>query len=277
MEKPKIALATMHGKERQIAPAFDQALGWEVVVADLDTDQFGSFDGEVPRTLTPAQAAVAKAKLGAKQLGLRYGLGNEGTIGHHPQFPLLTSDAELIAFVDTELGLQLITSHISPEIVAVRIELPDDPNLEKLAELSQLKDHAVNLVAEGGKDRILRKGITSLAELKTAVAEAQLPPGTKRILLESDFRAMYSPSRQKNITACAEKAAQRLAMLCPGCEYFGWGLVRYEYGLPCQSCGFENEHLARFGINGCVRCHKEESVELGRIYAEPASCLSCNP
>src|SRR5690242_3589602 len=46
----RIGLATMHGKELAPAPPFRRVLRAEVVVApQLDTDELGTFTGEVPR------------------------------------------------------------------------------------------------------------------------------------------------------------------------------------------------------------------------------------
>src|SRR6202012_948723 len=46
----RIGLATIHSKERAIAPPFRRLMGAEVIVPpNLDTDVLGTFSGEVPR------------------------------------------------------------------------------------------------------------------------------------------------------------------------------------------------------------------------------------
>ena len=46
----RIALASMHAKEQALVAPFRRVLGAEVVVAPaLDTDELGTFTGEVPR------------------------------------------------------------------------------------------------------------------------------------------------------------------------------------------------------------------------------------
>lgn len=61
-------LATMHGKERAIAPFVTRFLGLEIRIPDgLETDVFGTFSREAPRLGTPPQAArarVAEARFG---------------------------------------------------------------------------------------------------------------------------------------------------------------------------------------------------------------------
>ena len=75
-----IAFATMHGKERLARDAFHETLGAEVVaVGGLDTDQFGTFTGDITRTLAPKAAALAKARLGMQLAQTPYGLASEGS------------------------------------------------------------------------------------------------------------------------------------------------------------------------------------------------------
>ena len=57
-----VVFGTRHGKEQQAARPFAELLGARVVAPPgLDTDRFGTFSGEVPRTLAPLDAARAKA------------------------------------------------------------------------------------------------------------------------------------------------------------------------------------------------------------------------
>jgi hypothetical protein len=66
-----IAVGTRHGKQHQFAPAFRALLGADLVTpADLDTDRFGAFTGEVARRGSAAQAARAKARLAMEVTGL---------------------------------------------------------------------------------------------------------------------------------------------------------------------------------------------------------------
>ena len=76
----EVAVGTRHGKERQLAPAFVEVLGASLVVPpDLDTDQFGTFTGEVARVASATDTARAKARLGMRTLGLRHGLASEAS------------------------------------------------------------------------------------------------------------------------------------------------------------------------------------------------------
>lgn len=277
MTKVQTSLATKHGKLAQIAPAFEERLGWEVLLADIDTDEFGSFDGSTPRLHSPKETVLAKARAGAEFLGTRFGLASEGTIGHHPSYPLSTSDHELIGFVDLELGTELVVSHVSPTISAARLELAKDGELPHLDALFDLPNHALIIKALLPQQEIVHKGITSATEAAKILADLVAKPGFDKAIVESDFRAMHSPSRQRNIAACARLTAERLSTLCPACNYFGWGLKSFIFGLECRVCGSANQHLAKAEVLGCLQCSHEVTRESARASAEPALCLICNP
>lgn len=61
----RLVIATMHGKEQVIAPLLQESIGVQIVKAvDLDTDQFGTFTGEIERDVDPVEAARRKCQLG---------------------------------------------------------------------------------------------------------------------------------------------------------------------------------------------------------------------
>jgi hypothetical protein len=58
-------LTTKHGKDRAIARPFRASLGLVITVKDeIDTDQLGTFTGEIERVGTPREVAIRKARLG---------------------------------------------------------------------------------------------------------------------------------------------------------------------------------------------------------------------
>ena len=271
------ALATKHGKLAQIAPAFAELLDWQLVVAEIDTDEFGSFDGTKPRVLSPRETVLAKARAGAEFLGLRFGLASEGTIGPHPEYPLSTADAELIGLVDTELGTELVVSFVSPKIVAQKLDVTTTPDPVLLAEKFDLPNHAVNLKIQSGNQEMLLKGIFDPHLIIQEIAIAKRSDADARILLESDFRAMSSPSRQLNIAECAKRAAKRISRFCPSCNYLGFGQTGFEYGVQCVSCGTLNQQIAAAEIHGCLVCEHSVRIDRGLAHIEADRCLSCNP
>lgn len=104
-----IAFATMHGKEQLARGPFRTILGAAVLApAGIDTDQFGSFAGDIPRTLTPQQAARSKALLGLRTAGLTSGLASEGSFT--TEYGWLTRQNEHLLFLDQARGIELIES-----------------------------------------------------------------------------------------------------------------------------------------------------------------------
>ncbi|MDP3559480.1 MAG: hypothetical protein Q8R79_03910 [Legionellaceae bacterium] len=61
-----VLLASKHNKEQVIEPVFREQLSCNLYVSDIDTDQFGTFTGEVPRSLSPHETCILKASFAAK-------------------------------------------------------------------------------------------------------------------------------------------------------------------------------------------------------------------
>lgn len=276
MSLKRVAVATKHGKLAQIARAFEALPNWELQLAEIDTDVFGTFSGEIKRTLSPKDAAIQKALAGAQHLGFEYGLASEGTIGPDPNFPLVVSDLEVIALVNASGHLVIVETYLSNEIVAASKKIKSESDFEGLAQLFDLPNHAAMVFARFDHGLEIVKGIHSLAELESLLL-TRLESGASEVWVESDLRAMHSPSRQRNIEACAKKLAARLGSHCPNCDQFGWGVIGYEYGVPCSGC-FEIANLVpRAKQLGCVSCDYVELLELETRSVDPSRCQLCNP
>jgi len=106
-------LATMHGKERVIAPLAARFLGLSVDVAPgLDTDAFGTFSRDVARAGSPLDAARAKiAAAFALAADVEVALASEGSFGPHPHVPFAALGRELVMLIDRESGLELVGQH----------------------------------------------------------------------------------------------------------------------------------------------------------------------
>ena len=111
-----VVLATKHGKERLLGHTFRLALGATIgTPPGIDTDTLGTFTGEVERIGTPREVAIRKARWGLSVTGEALGLASEGSFGPHPQIPWVASDHELLAFVDEELGIEVVEAFLSNE------------------------------------------------------------------------------------------------------------------------------------------------------------------
>ena len=123
-----VAFGTRHGKQHQVADAFATILGAHVTAPDdLDTDQFGTFSGEVPRTGSPLDALLAKTSLAAQVTGLPLVLASEGSYGPLPGLPMVVHE-EVLLFRDTERGIEVIEGERVPVTLPgpVRVSTVDE-------------------------------------------------------------------------------------------------------------------------------------------------------
>ena len=271
----EMCIRDRHGKLDQLKPAFERLENFELVLAEIDTDRFGTFTGETARLLSPLETAIAKAKAGAEELGLDYGLASEGTIGPNPATPWANVDHELLALVSLSRNITIYETHQSASIVAKSQTLTSGSDLETVFKQFDLPNHAVNLSYSTQSSHSIDKGLRDPDQLRNRIAE--LWSEGVEPLMESDFRAMSSPSRQANIQACAEKLVARIAAHCPGCNEIGFGKISYEFGVPCVGCGEVNLRIAKSEQLGCVACDFFELRDLGITSIDPSRCDGCNP
>jgi len=271
-----IALATKHEKEKIFEPIFS-SLGWELKLANIDTDQFGTFSGEIERELSPSETAIAKAKAAALDAGVSMGVASEGAVAPHPQIPFLNADFEWVAYVDLESGLELVESVVSTEIVAFRAEYQQGMDLAEIFRGADLPSHALIAKAQTSSGVWAIKGLRSIEDISKAVSQAAELGLLQTLVFESDFRSMCSPSRQQNIRVCIEKLAHRLESRCPSCQGRGFGMVDVERGVACSDCGEISLTAVRAEIHGCVLCSHREVRENKATTITPDRCLVCNP
>jgi hypothetical protein len=271
----KAVIATKHNKGILVAPTFSKHLDLSVEEVSVDTDELGTFSGEVERVGTVREVVIKKAELGISVSGNPIGIASEGSIGADPLLPFINSDIELMALVDQERALVIIESLRSTEIIAQTVKISKDSDITNFLTRADFPNHALILRSEDKPVSFCVKGISDMKALDQAILNGLKDFPT--LILENDLRAHCSPSRQKNIAALAEKLALRLTHLCPECRAPGWGVIGHRKGLPCQECGEVAEGALAQEILGCGRC---EFTELGKSLAQsidPAQCQLCNP
>ena len=275
-----IALATKHGKERQIAPPLLDALDLHVCVPEsIDTDLLGTFTGEVPRRGSPVEVVLQKASMGMHLSNLPLGLANEGSFGPHPEMPMLIADTELLLFVDDERGIQIQEVLVSEDVVAAHCTARSIDELVLFLTRVQFPSHGLIVRPHGEvlSEHIV-KGITSIEVLEQAIKRSVALASDGLALIETDLRAHMNPTRQRVIARLAERLAKRLLQLCPRCSTPGWGIVDSAHGLPCEWCG-EATNLVSELIYGCPLCSYQEHAPRpdGLHNAPAAQCPLCNP
>ncbi|WP_235933357.1 DUF6671 family protein [Paragemmobacter ruber] len=266
-----MALGTMHGKEAAIAPHFAR-IGITVERAAIDTDRFGTFSGEIARMGTMADAARSKARAAAEVTGLPVGLASEGAYGPHPVIPFLPIGQELLLWLDTETGHEIIET-MTDERPSYDQQIVTSPK-DAVAFLARTGFPAQAVIVQSVQAMApVAKGITDPATFDKAVAQALAQSGQAH--LQIDMRAHMNPRRMAVIGELAGRLAARLNTPCPACAAPGFGRLRTVAGLICRDCETETGLIAA-DVHGCTACRHE--VVLPRAgFADPAHCPSCNP
>ncbi|MFD3958860.1 MULTISPECIES: DUF6671 family protein [Streptomyces] len=279
----QVALATRHGKQQALAPALARIPGMSLVLADdVDTDQLGTFTGEIPRSGSASETAVRKARLAIEATGLGLAVSSEGSFGPHPVAPMLSAGQEILAFVDTVRDVCILERRTTKtnfsHTTTRRLDEAADAFLARVG----FGDHAVivrpHSTADAQAPGPLVKGIQNRADLDAAISQCAAHSTDGLARLETDMRAHLNPTRMREISALAHQLASRLATLCPDCGTPGYGLVDREPGLPCGACG-DPTRLTRATIHGCARCpHRSRHLrDDNQRSADPTFCDYCNP
>lgn len=269
----EITFATMHGKELLAREVFREILGATVTAPErLDTDQFGTFAGDIPRTLSPRAAARAKARLGMHIAGTTLGLASEGSF--RSRFGPIVEHMEILLFIDDTLGLELIEGAIntSPLPGGHRVDSTNDALA--FASTVGFPRQGVILQSTTSNQTTAFKNIADLPELEDTV-DGLLRDESSLVILP-DYRAHRAPSRAKTIRTLCKQMARRLFTGCPHCQTPGFGQIDVEHGMPCSTCESATQLIAA-DIHGCGRCDHRIRIPRKDTRADPRWCDYCNP
>ncbi|QLI82986.1 hypothetical protein HZU75_16475 [Chitinibacter fontanus] len=270
-----VVVASRHDKAAAIARPMHKLLGVQLwSPPDLDTDQFGTFSGDVPRPGTPIEMLRAKIALCRRLFPNPIMLASEGAYSQHPIFPSLGLAQEWMMWDDADNGLVLIEhkTRITPFYYATRLESSEQlaPQLErcgwpKLA----VTLHAADLNVPSFK------GLRATAEIEHALAHLQ-GLGAQQIQLATDMRAHLHPPRQRTLRHLAARLARRVRTACPQCQQLGFGARFCETGLACSDCNTPSQQLKMRGVR-CEHCGYGHASWQASGYADPYYCTYCNP
>lgn len=276
----RAVLTTMHGKEAAIAPAMLSQLGLIISpTVGLDTDQLGTFSGEIPRDGTMLSVAVRKARLGMSAAGASLGLASEGSFGPHPGIPFIPAGIELLVFIDDDSGMVVHEGFIAEATNFDHLAVSPGDTLESFLGRIGFPTHGVIVRPNDDQSTAaLTKGIVKWDHLTRAIAEAAAASRDGRARLETDMRAHFNPTRMQSLATLADRLARRLATLCPNCGSPGFGQTDTRAGLPCGTCGTPTEMIAA-AVFGCPACdHTQERPRSDGLQRAPAQdCSECNP
>lgn len=279
-------LATMHKKEQVIAPILTSELGLSVVVPEnFNSDSFGTFTNEVERTGDQLEAARKKIETALLQSGFTIGIASEGSFGPHPIFSYVPMNRELILFVDKEQELEIIGYVANGETNFAQKEVKDFEEAYEFALSVGFPEHGVIVKkhAKTTNSQDVIKGITTVDQLKKATStfvstKSLLKKPLKPFFIETDMRAMYNPTRMKNIKLATLNLLKKMNSLCPSCDTPGFDIKKIKKGLRCLYCGLPTD-LVHSHFYECKKCQHEKEVLYpdGKEKADPKYCNFCNP
>ena len=293
----QIWLTTMHGKERALARSFRAGLGAELRLHRADTDQLGTFSGEVERPGDAITTCRAKAELGLEATGQTLGLASEGSFGPHPAIPFLAVGQEVLVFIDRERRLTVVEQRLEPRTTfasrSLRLAELDSEPMQRWLALVRFPSHGLivrpepdsaagpsqgQCMPQSSVQGPCFKGIHEPRQLEQAMRRCAGRRGDGLVRLESDMRAHCNPTRMASIRRLGFQLVRRLRQPCPACGSPGWGPHEGMEGLPCRSCGTPTPLIAaeRWACPACDHSEQRPRRD-GRQLADPMHCLWCNP
>jgi len=273
-------LATMHAKEKVVAPIVERFLGLRLeVTTGVDTDTFGTFSRDIARTGSQLDAARAKITAAFEiSPDLHIALASEGSFGPHPYIPFCPLEREIIVLVDRTIGLELVGHHATINTNFAHAVVSDLAAGFDFAERMGFPDHGV--IVMGCRDG---QPAHDLALIKDAVTQDDLASALHQVIakagaafVETDMRAHRNPRRMRAIKRATIDLARRARSPCPGCGRPGYAVTERLPGLPCSWCGNQTL-LTKAHVQSCVGCGWRVERAVETVVADPAHCGGCNP
>lgn len=273
----KIVLASMHGKDAVLAPLLKKELGLQLILNEqLNTDRFGTFSGEIERTLSPMETLRQKCLAGMKLAKCDLGIATEGSFGAHPYLFGVPAHEEIILLMDQKNELEFMAKCLVTETNFHGRELPDLQALLAFVGEVQFPNQGIILKDQSAHFQQAYKDARTVDELRHQFETCQQSYGS--VYAETDMRAMRNPTRMKVIQQVCEKLIEKIKVTCPACQTPGFGVVEQVPGLPCSLCRMPTDSI-RLERLACQKCqHSEEKPRKDqRTFEDPMYCSFCNP
>lgn len=248
------------------------------VRADVDTDQFGTFSGEVDRVGTVRETLRLKTSAAVEiNPEGRFFLASEGSFGPHPLIGLAQSDHEALLFVDKKLEIEIYVEEVSTETNHAEIEFGPGDNLHAFLKQVGFPEHGL-IVKPKGNASVVFKNLQTTDAVRNAINDSFHASSKEKVILSTDMRASYNPTRMKIIEKAGAKLVEAIISLCPDCHIPGFAISKGIRGLPCEKCG-EPTRITKEVIWSCVKCsYTEQKERPDGLRTVPASdCEFCNP
>jgi hypothetical protein len=163
-----LVIATKHYKEKVIAPVFENEFGVKCFVPqDFDTDEWGTFSGEVERLNDPITTARTKCLEAMKAAKVDLAIASEGSFGPHPTIFFVSADDELTLFIDKKNNLEIVARELSTETNFNVTDIKTEAELMEFAKNAKFPSHGLIIRKSSNELKEIVKGITNKEQLKS--------------------------------------------------------------------------------------------------------------
>jgi hypothetical protein len=274
-------LATMHHKEKVMAPLLEKELGIKVVVPqNFNTDAFGTFTREIKRAGDQLEAARRKAKEALALTNQTLAFASEGTFAPHPVIPYISCNREIVVLIDTLHEVEIVGQEFS---TVTNFNHKTIKTVEEAFDFAQkigFPEHGLVVMSDASSEsrNEIIKGIVTEEQLIEAVELTLSKSVNRQAHVETDMRALYNPTRMKTIEKATLDLIQKIRQVCPKCSCPGFDVTERKTGLTCGWCNFPTT-MTLVAVYQCKKCNFVQEVLFpdGEEKADPAHCIYCNP
>lgn len=272
-----VIIATNHGKEKVLAPLMIDAFQMKVqTIEGFNSDQFGTFSGEVERIDDPIATLRKKCIEAAAISHADLIIASEGSFGVHPSVFFIPANEEYLMVYDRRHDVEIIAKELSTDTNFNGSVVKGMDELNSFAETAQFPSHRLILRDRDKGTAYLQKGIDDPIVLQKCFEECMRKHDS--VFVETDMRAMYNPTRMRVIESCAKKLIDKMKSHCPICTLPGFGITEAVVGLPCSWCNAPTSSTLKYRST-CARCGfvSETYYPHKKQYEDPMYCDRCNP
>ncbi|CAM3407359.1 DUF6671 domain-containing protein [Aequorivita lipolytica] len=267
----------MHAKEKVIAPLLEDEFNMKCLVPKgFNTDQFGTFSGEIERKSNPLETVRAKALAALSDCNETLVIASEGSFGPHPESPFVTGSEELVILIDIENNFEIIGRFFTEKTNFNHQKIEALFDLKEFTERIGFPEHGIIVkVRNKANSEIIHKDFKDFISLQSQVLE--FLTGGNTISAETDMRAMNNPTRMLAIGLATKNLLININSLCPECNAPGFSIIEAMRGLRCQLCNLPTKGVKAY-IFSCQKCAFTcERKKEGIPFQDPTFCDYCNP
>lgn len=272
-----VFFATQHGKEDAVSPALSST-GLRCEPLAINTDQFGTFSGEIQRQGSVRETLRLKIATAAQiNPTARLVLASEGSFGPHPFIGFIQSDHEALMLYDRKLNIEIYAEELSHETNHAEIIFSPRDDLNSFIKQIGFPEHGL-IVASKGASNVIYKDLATIHDVQQAILNALMSSPEGKAILSTDMRAHRNPTRMKIIEKAGAKLVEMILSLCPACSTPGFSIKNINVGLPCEECGQPSQRTKNV-IWACLDCNYNEIKPRpdGLTLLSAAECDNCNP